>query len=97
LLAMPGCRLIGIDSADLVLEYPLMALLREQKPQSLFVHSGVQNASSRFRPPVAGTPCAVVCLDCTADAKRRSLYGAYPSKTTIDKFLVLQTNISLSK
>jgi hypothetical protein len=97
LLAMPECRLIGIDSTDLALEYPLMALLLEQKPQTLFVHSGVQNASSRFRPPVAGTPCAVVCLDCAADSKRQSLYGAYPSKTTIDKFVVLQTNISLSK
>jgi 4-amino-4-deoxy-L-arabinose transferase-like glycosyltransferase len=97
LLATPACRLIGIDSTDLVLEYPLMALLREHKPQSLFVHTGVQNASLRFTPPVAGPPCAVVCLDCAADSKRQSLYGAYPSKTTMDKLVVWQTNISLSK
>ena len=37
----------------------------------------------------------MVCLDCAADAKRQSLYGAYPSKTTIDKFVIWRTNISL--
>jgi hypothetical protein len=97
LLTRQECRVFGIDSTNLALEYPLMALLREQKPQSLFVHTGVQNGSLHFRPPVAGAPCAIVCLDCAADAKRQSLYSAYPLKTTFDKFVVLQTNISLSK
>jgi 4-amino-4-deoxy-L-arabinose transferase-like glycosyltransferase len=97
LLTMPECGVIGIDSTNLALEYPLMALLREQEPQSHFVHTGVQNASSRFLPPAAGAPCAIVCLDCASDAKRQSLYSAYPLKTTVDKFVVWQTNISFSK
>ncbi len=97
LLSMDDCGVIGIDSRNLVLEYPLMALLREQKPPSLFVHTGVQNASNRFRPPVDGNPCAVVCLDCASDAKRQSLYSTYPLKTMIDKFVVWRTNISTQK
>jgi 4-amino-4-deoxy-L-arabinose transferase-like glycosyltransferase len=97
LLTPEGCQRIGIDSTDLALEYPLMALLREQKPQSLFVHTGVQNASSRYAPPVDGAPCAVVCLDCAPDAKRLSLYHAYPVLTGLEKFVVFHTNISSPK
>ena len=61
-LAARDCELIGLDSADLPLEYPLMALLRERRPGTLFVHTGVHNASAKYRPPVEGTPCVVVSL-----------------------------------
>ncbi|HTB19439.1 MAG TPA: glycosyltransferase family 39 protein, partial [Bryobacteraceae bacterium] len=97
LLADGACPVVGIDSTNLALEYPLMALLREQKPHSLFEHTGVQNASTRFPPPVDSAACAVVCLDCVSDEKRQSLYGAYPLKTAIDKFVVFRANISTSK
>jgi len=90
LLSMDECGVIGIDNTNLALEYPLMALLREQNPQSLFVHTGVRNASTRFRAPAAGSPCAVACLDCASDDKRQSLYSAYPLKTVIGKFVVFR-------
>jgi hypothetical protein len=90
LLTGQDCRVIGIDSTNLSLEYPLMALLRQANPQTVFLHTKVQNASARYRPPVTGTPCAIVCLDCAGDDTRQSLYDAYPVKTIIDNFVVFQ-------
>lgn len=87
-LAGHTCSLIGLDATDLSLEYPLLALIRERQSGALFLHTGVQNVSSRYRPPVTGSPCAVVCLDCAGDTAREKLYAAYPQKATIDKFLV---------
>ncbi len=82
------CNVVGIDITDLPLEYPLMALLRQQQPGTVFVHTGVQNVSTRYAPSISAAPCAVVCLDCAGDAKRESLYASFPQKTVIDKFLV---------
>jgi hypothetical protein len=90
LLAGRSCATIGLDITNLPLEYPLMALLRERQPQTLFLHTGVQNTSARFRPPVNRAPCAVVCLDCAGDDRREALYSAFPRKTTVDKFLVFE-------
>ena len=88
LLVGRSCATIGLDITNLPLEYPLMALFRERQPQALFVHSGVQNISARFRQPVDRAPCAVVCLDCAGDARREALYSAFPRKTTVDKFVI---------
>ena len=87
-LAAGDCTIIGIDSTNLSLEYPLMALLRERRPGTVFVHVGTENASNRFRPAADAAPCAVVCLNCVGDTKRESLYGAFPLKTDIDQFVV---------
>jgi hypothetical protein len=89
-LAGRSCATVGLDITNLPLEYPLMALLREQQPQTLFLHTGVQNTSARFRPPVDRAPCAVVCLDCAGDARREALYSAFPRKTTVDKFVIFE-------
>jgi hypothetical protein len=90
LLAGLGCPLIGIDATNLSLEYPLMALLREKKPGTQFVHTGVQNASSRYRAPVEGEPCAIVCLDCAGDDRRKNLYSAYAESTVVNPFVVFR-------
>ena len=87
-LANDPCSVIGLDISNLTLEYPLMALLRERDPGTLFLHMGVQNVSSRYRPPVSEAPCAVVCFDCAGDDKPGGLYGAYKRKAAIGKFLV---------
>lgn len=89
LLSTSQCRSMGIDNTDLALEYPLMALLREQHPGTTFVHAGVQNGSARFRPPVPGTPCAIVCLDCAGDKQRQALYSSRGA-ARVDTFVIFR-------
>jgi len=89
LLATWRCQAIAIDSTNLPLEYPLMALLREQQPGTTFVHAGVQNASRRLRPPVPGAPCAVVCLDCAGDQQRQALYSSRGA-TQVNEFIIFR-------
>lgn len=83
------CRTVGIDAHNLQLEYPLQALLRARDSSVVFLHTGVANASARYRPPVAATPCAIVCLDCAGDPSRLALYPGYRVSTTHGKFVVM--------
>ena len=91
LLAATGCRTVGIDITNLQLEYPLMALLREKVPHAAFVHTGVENASKRYRQPSSAAPCAVACLDCRNDKARSGLYTNFAHAIPADK-LVVYTN-----
>ena len=84
-----SCRTIGIDIHNLQLEYPLQALLREARPDAQFVHTGVENVSRRYAPSVAAAPCAIACLDCLGDDARLNLYGAFPTRVTAGKFVVM--------
>ncbi len=88
-LAGSGCGVVGIDITNLQLEYPLQALLRERRPDVRFVHTGVENVSTKYRQPVDGAPCAVVCLDCAGDQTRLRRYAAYGNAATAGKFVVL--------
>jgi 4-amino-4-deoxy-L-arabinose transferase-like glycosyltransferase len=88
LLAGWDCARIGIDATHLDLEYPLQALLRERKPGSEFLHTGVTNASARYRQPVEGAACAVVCLDCAGDSEMPRRYSGFPQRVAIDKFVI---------
>jgi hypothetical protein len=88
-LRQSGCGVVGIDINDFQLEYPLQALLREAAPEVRFVHTGVDNASRRYAPPVTGAPCAIACLDCLGDTRRLELYRDFPRRVTAGKFVVL--------
>jgi 4-amino-4-deoxy-L-arabinose transferase-like glycosyltransferase len=87
-LANSSCDTVGIDITNLTLEYPLQVLLRERKPQTRYLHTGVQNASSRYRQPIDAAPCAVVCLDCASDSKRLRLYDDFHISERIDNFVI---------
>jgi hypothetical protein len=88
-LAAGKCGVIGLDITHFQLEYPLQALLREQNPGVLFVHTGVNNASSRYAQPVVAKACAVVCLECAGDGKYLSRYRAFTEDFTAGKFVIL--------
>ena len=88
LLTASVCRPFGLDITNLQLEYPLIALLREKMPEAKFVHSGVENASKKYRQPVEEKPCAVVCLDCNGDARRMATYSGFPGAVPVDRFMV---------
>jgi len=88
-LAGSQCGVVGIDISDLQLEYPLMALLRERRPQARFLHTGVQNVSARYAPPIDARPCAVACLDCADDVKRLALYNDFATSVPVDRFVIL--------
>ncbi len=94
LLARSNCNTIGIDITHLQLEYPIEALLRERNPQVRFVHTGVDNASSRYSPPVSEKPCAVVCLDCLGDTPRATLYAAFSQIDMAGRFLIFSQQVT---
>lgn len=58
LIARTGCNTVGIDIHNFQLEYPLMALLRERRPSTRFVHTGISNVTPE------PSPCVIACLDC---------------------------------
>jgi len=84
------CDVVGIDIANFQLEYPLLALLRERHPQIRFEHTGVENASKRYRQPVDSPPCAVVCLHCIGDEHRLSLYRDFPKLVPEGRFAIFE-------
>jgi hypothetical protein len=87
LIAQP-CGAIGLDITNLQLEYPLQALLRAARPAAQFVHTGVTNGSARYAPPVAASPCAVVCLDCAGDEARLGTYEGFARRIDVDRFVL---------
>ena len=90
ILAHMNCETTGIDITNLPLEYPLQALLRERKPGTVFIHTGVQNVSERYRQPVDAPACTVVCLDCAGDATRMLLYRGFSNVALVDRFVIFR-------
>jgi hypothetical protein len=93
-LANSNCDTVGIDITNLQLEYPLQALLREKKPTTRFVHTGVQNESARYAQPIDKKPCAVACLDCVPVPARLLVYGDFPVNVRIGNFMIFLTQTS---
>ncbi len=88
LVAASGCKSVGIDITNLQIEYPLIALVREKAPQTVFFHTGVDNESIHYGP--FATPCIVVCLDCLNDTRRAGEYSRYGETTPLDRFVVFR-------
>lgn len=86
-LAQSSCRVVGVDTTVLQIEYPLLALLRARVPEVRFLHTGVENASRHYPPPVPEQPCAIVCLDC-AGAAAAAKYQDFGKTLAFGKFLV---------
>lgn len=60
------CNLVAVDITRFQLEYPLEAMVRERRPEVQFVHKNVAGPTAAYAQPVAGRPCAQVCLGCGA-------------------------------
>ncbi|MDQ6662812.1 MAG: glycosyltransferase family 39 protein [Acidobacteriota bacterium] len=84
-----GCDTVGIDINNLQLEYPLMALVRERRPSTRFMHTAVMNPSRSYRWPIETPPCVIACLDCFGDTPRLSLYKEFAKAAVFGKFVVL--------
>ena len=61
-IAATGCEIVGIDSNQNQLEYPLQALLLERNPRIRFVHVNVNNPSRRYGREIDPQPCAIVYI-----------------------------------
>jgi 4-amino-4-deoxy-L-arabinose transferase-like glycosyltransferase len=83
------CQTIGIDITNLQLEYPIQALVRQARPGVQFLHTGVDNVSTRYPPPANRPACAVVCLDCAGDTTRLQLYSDFPVSVPVERFVLL--------
>jgi 4-amino-4-deoxy-L-arabinose transferase-like glycosyltransferase len=83
------CDTVGVDINNNQLEYPLIALLRERRPAVRFVHTGVENPSKRYDPPVSSPACVVACLDCRGDTSRLAAYVGFRPTGEFGKFVVL--------
>ena len=88
LTARSGCDTVGLDISENQIEYPFQALLRRARPRVRFMHAGVENASARYYPPRPARPCAVLCLDCAGNGKKRELYRPVGEPVAIDRFLL---------
>lgn len=86
-----SCSTIGIDINNFQLEYPFQALLRERKPGTNFVHTGVRNVSIKYAPPVSDSPCAIMCLDCAGDPASLDLYRGFGPPRQIGRFLLFSS------
>ena len=86
--AASGCGTVGIDISENQLEYPFQALLRERNPSVCFLHTGVQNASSRYAPPHPPQPCAVFCPDCIGNQEKIAMYRGVGPPIEIGRFLL---------
>jgi 4-amino-4-deoxy-L-arabinose transferase-like glycosyltransferase len=79
------CDTIGIDNSyDKLaqarmppLEYPVMALLKQSRPDAVFLHVGVHDPSQRYADRFPRSqPCVVVCLACKGDDSKIDQFRA---------------------
>ena len=87
--AAAKCPLVGIDTSQNHVQYPYMALLRQQSPDVRFIEVGVENPSVKYGPQPVPKPCAVLCLDCDGNARKLAQYRAeYGDPQVSGRFLL---------
>jgi 4-amino-4-deoxy-L-arabinose transferase-like glycosyltransferase len=68
------CRSIGLDAKLLHFDYPVLALISEDKQPRTFSYVAVDNSTEKFRSAQVPPPCAIVCLGCAHVAQKWELY-----------------------
>ena len=81
------CDLVGIDINQFHVEYPFQALLRARNPRVGFMHTGVNNASSRYAREGAA-PCAILCMECAGVKSRTESYAGFGAPRQIGRGLL---------
>ena len=81
------CDLVGIDINQFHVEYPFQALLRARNPRVRFMHSSVNNASSRYAREGAA-PCAILCMECAGVKSRTESYAGFGAPRQIGRGLL---------
>jgi 4-amino-4-deoxy-L-arabinose transferase-like glycosyltransferase len=69
-----SCRAVGIDAKLLHFEYPIFALISEDKKPRFFSYVSVDNPTEKFRSAQTPAPCAVVCLGCASAPQKWQQY-----------------------
>ena len=68
------CRSIALDAKLLHFDYPVFALISEDKRPRTFSYVAVDNSTERFKSRRIPPPCAIVCLACAHVAPKWELY-----------------------
>lgn len=68
------CRSIGVDAKLLHFEYPIFAIISEDKKARTFSYVSVDNSTEQFRSADTPPACAVVCLGCATAEQKWQLY-----------------------
>jgi 4-amino-4-deoxy-L-arabinose transferase-like glycosyltransferase len=68
------CRSIGLDAKLLHFDYPVFALITEDKQPRTFSYVAVDNSTEKFRSAQVPPPCAIVCLGCAHVAQKWEFY-----------------------
>lgn len=76
-----GCRSIGLDANLLHFEYPMMAMLTDDKVPRQIRYVDVENSSAQYAKTSASPICMVVCLDCLHDSGKIARYSVELPKT----------------
>ena len=71
------CSDVGIDSSLYHIEYPLVALLEPGQGRLRLRQVGYGHLTEGFASAKAEPPCAVICLGCAGNEKKKQEYSGY--------------------
>ena len=77
------CRSFGLDAHLLHFDYPLFALVSEDRQPRTFSYAAVDNGTEKFRSAQTPPPCAVVCPACARSPQKWQLYEGQGFQGTV--------------